>query len=724
MFLNTIALDAAMSVEAVFCRLAHYGLWLDPQQTQALSWINDSARRVGVAPEMIIKRFAHDPNRYIVAIRRQWNAQVLWYSRSAQAVLVACAKAAIGTTLKDALQLHETDADSTLAPPLGGRTDGGKGIFLDGGTAIGVSTEDTGGKNIGLVSEGARSRDLPMRADKPSLVQAEPPQTDIRAWPRLDAPGYSPASVPFTVVVGLSARQREHITGGEIRIPLPEGSNSVDLTVNLIADGVDAPDGWSRVLHIERSDPTASSVTFVLVGRVPLGPEPVHLTTLEVQFVVGSAVRGSASRPMVIGPASQSELGTQPAGGIAWLAQPATAAPLYLESTQPTADLTIEIAKPDRNTTQGRYVVRLLSPHPIQVNGGPYDMDLGQDAKTFAGFVVEQVRQFSSDQLVDHALRAIGDLVAEKLPTEVFTALAEVAQILGTNAPTVLIVSADPYVPWELARMKKPLDAKRPSYLGAQTIMGRWLRDSSPRPSPGSDRASPVASQEKPQAQPPAQIDVRHMAVMVGLYQAGAGLRSLPGAEKEGDALVAEYGAIALPASTMGLKQLLDAQLSFRFEMVGADAVHFAGHGDFDPARPDASVLFLSNGKPMSSLLFRSANYGGTKQPLLFLNACMIGIGGELLGDMGGFPGNCLRGGFGAVLGALWEVDDSIASTIAVEFWRQALPLNEGHSAKSVGSILRDLRSKYLADDSGVPISTYLSYVYYGHPLLKLQRLQ
>jgi hypothetical protein len=85
---------------------------------------------------------------------------------------------------------------------------------------------------------------------------------------------------------------------------------------------------------------------------------------------------------------------------------------------------------------------------------------------------------------------------------------------------------------------------------------------------------------------------------------------------------------------------------------------------------------------------------------------------------MGGFPGNCLKGGFGGVLGALWEVNDAVAHDVALEFWRRALP-PAGAKAEPVATILRDLRAKYSAT---APVPTYLAYVYYGHPRLTLQR--
>jgi CHAT domain-containing protein len=209
---------------------------------------------------------------------------------------------------------------------------------------------------------------------------------------------------------------------------------------------------------------------------------------------------------------------------------------------------------------------------------------------------------------------------------------------------------------------------------------------------------------------------------MAGVYKLDSGQRALPEAEAEAKSLIKDYNAVALSSTTQSLKQLVDATLSHGLppqEIGGVGAVHFAGHGDFNPANPDASVMLLSNGMPMPSAIFRDAKYGGDQQPLIFLNACMIGIGGQLLGDMGGFPGSCLKGGFGGVLGALWEVNDKVAREVALEFWHRVLP-RDGSQPEPVAAVLRDLRAQY---DHDSPVPTYLSYVYYGHPRLTLQRV-
>jgi len=84
------------------------------------------------------------------------------------------------------------------------------------------------------------------------------------------------------------------------------------------------------------------------------------------------------------------------------------------------------------------------------------------------------------------------------------------------------------------------------------------------------------------------------MAVMAGLYTSESGIARLPEAEAEAEAqtLHRTYDAIPLPASFSGVKQLLDATMSNHGQPIGGvEAVHFAGHGDYDPATPDAAVV-------------------------------------------------------------------------------------------------------------------------------------
>jgi hypothetical protein len=735
MLMSSITLDAAMTASAVLERLARNGFWRDPADRAAKAWISEYAKRTGVSVDEAARRLARDPWRVGAAIRRQWFANVIWYARPLEEVLFRCSNAPSDEPLLSVLNLHEHDGRPPI--PASDEAPAAEGVVFAGQTPVGVSLQQAmaaaqppsrsvrrnGGSEPPPIS--APMPDFSVgggtRATRSRAPRAAAPPQEISAWPRLDAPEYVPARKPFPVVVGLAAEQQQAVAGGKVTLKVPASVKSVDVSIELIADGVDAPDGWTKTLRVDVANPTANSVMFQLVGRDPSGPEPVHLTTLEVRYVLDGTVCGTASRALVIGKSDAPVAAPAPGLGTPWTAQAPSASPITLQRDEHPADLTIEIAKTDGNAASGRFQCRLYSSHaPAGV--GPFPIDLGEDAKTFAKSVVQQIRDFSGDPIVDNLLRSVGGLVAEKLPAEFFSALRSIAQAIAPRVPSVLLVSADAYVPWELAAVDPPLDPSRPPYLGAQTVMGRWLRDPRDVAAAGAAPVRPVA---KPPAQPPSTIGVKHMAVMAGLYKAESGLRNLPEAEAEATALAKSYTAVPLAANLTDVKRMLDAKLSQGFNAIGGvEAIHFAGHGDFDPAQTDSSVLMLSEGRPLPSIMFRSANYGGEKQPqpLFFLNGCMIGIGGELLGDMGGFPGNCLKGGFGGVVGALWEVDDKVAHQIALEFWQRALPTDDEEPVP-VGEILRDLRAKYSAA-AAQPESTYLAYVYYGHPQLTLQRVQ
>lgn len=729
MLLSAITLDTSMTASEVLERLARHGFWVDAERRESKAWIDRFAKSVHLSFADAEQRLARSGWRTGVALRREWNAHVLWYARPLEYVLHACHDASPAAPLLDVLGLHEHEGLPPVALPADGAAPDQEGVVFSGDTPVAVSLMlamagppgadggaeapvDAGDRPVGGARGGVRgaARGTPTPAPSPSTRV-------VRAWPRFDAPEYVPAGKLFDVVVGLGELRQQGVAGGQVVIATPDDVTTVEVAIELIADGLDAPDGWTRTLAIDVAAPTAATVSFALRAREPGGTEPFRLTMLEIRYVLGGTVCGTASRALVIGRAGIAGPPQAAAHGTPWLAQAPTASPVVLQPDALPPDLTIEIAKPNGNAGNGRYQCRLYSPHPLTTVTGPFTIDLGQDAKTFAKSIVQQIREYHGDPLVDNLLRSLAQLVGEQLPQEVFAALREVAVRVAPRVPAALLVSAEPYVPWELAEFVPPLDPARPSFLGAQVALGRWLRDAgaSSAPAAGSD-AGP-----RPPVEPPATLRVAHMAVMAGMYKADSGLRRLPEAEAEAEALAHDYDAIALAATSQDVKRLLDAQLTHKFQNVGgADAIHFAGHGDFDPQVSDGSVLMLSDGRPLPSLMFRSAKYGGLQQPLFFLNACMIGVGGELLGDAGGFPGNCLKGGFGGLLGALWEVDDTVARGFALAFWSRALP-QDGKAGQTVGEILRDLRARYAADTTIPPVDTYAAYVYYGHPRLTLQ---
>lgn len=713
--LSPVLLDAAMPAAEVLRRFAAQGLWLDPAHDAVRERIAPLADRLKRPPEQVLAQLARAVDKHAAAIRRQWGTRVLWYARPAAEVLHRCMQAPPGQPLLDVLNLHE--ADSVPALPLEDTSGQAlqPSVVLDAGWPAQVVVDRPQPK---MAADHAWRRAQPVPAAPTASVAAvaatlrqEPPR-ELLLWPRLDAPDVASAGQVFEVVVGFALERQPGVVGGQARLPVEQGQEWLDVTVELTAsEAVEAPQGWQRRLRVEVADPAAARASFTLVGRAPANAEQIALTMLEVRYVMHGTVCGTAMRPLAIVAAGRPP-GPASGPGAAWNEQPAQAAPVQLQPDPVAPDLTLEILKPDRDATRGSFVCRLCSPHPIATAAGPFELSLGgDDARTFARQLVDDLRVAANGPLLDATLESVGRLVADRLPAEFLQALHEVAALVAPQPPSVLIVSAEPYVPWELAWMDPPLDGARPAYLGAQANVGRWLREPSrPAPSPKNVQRPPV--------HPRAELGVKNMAVMAAWYSVEGGMRRLPKAEHEAQVLEKKHAAVLLKARADAMQQLLQGRLPGRAGSI--DAVHFAGHGNFDAARPDGSTLYLEDGAPVQSLLFRSARYGGELQPLMFLNACMGGVGGDVLGDMGGFPGHSLRGGFGGVVGALWEIDDGVAHDIALDFWDRALPA-AAQAGQEVGAILRELRGRYRSD---APVPTYLAYVYYGHPRLKLQRLQ
>lgn len=708
MLLPALDLDARMRVDAVLERLALNGFWCDARDEAALRRLRPLALRLDAPLAGLARQLARDPCCHGAAIRRQAGTRLYWHALRLDAVLARCAQAPAAAALGEVLRLEAGEEADALA-----LRDASAGLqrtcvlLQDGmGVAVWIAPPRPA---AAAAPQAQRRRSAALSVSRSPEVPSAVPEAASpgKAWPRIDAPAAVHAGKPFDVVVGLAAAPREGVGGAAFDLPFPAGKDTLDVRIELAAEGVEAPEGWSRVLCVARGDLSAE-VRFRLVGAPPAPDPAASLTMLEVRYTVGGQVCGTASRPLVVLSAAESvpeEVAQD------WRAVAPTASAVAFVPDDHVPDLTIEISKPGRNAAQGNYVCVLRSPHALDIDPGPFPMDLGQDARTFARAMVDEIRLFAASELLEDMIKGHGELVASRLPRQAFDAIRRVAARVGPAAPSVLIVSAEPYVPWELAWMDRPLDPARPPFLGAQALVGRWLRDEQP----GGDDGLP-----RPAPHPCAEMQVGNLAVLAAHYQAATGLARLFQAEQEARAIAQGFPSTPLPATAQALRQLLRGTVMKDFAEVPVDAVHFAGHGDFDPARPDGSAMYLEDGTPLRSTLFRAAQFGGKRQPVLFLNACMLGVGGELLGDMGGFPGNALRGGFGGVLGALWEVDDQRARDIALEFWERALPAAPARG-EPVGAILRDLRATY-ATAQPHPQATCLAYVYYGHPLLTLRR--
>jgi CHAT domain-containing protein len=245
----------------------------------------------------------------------------------------------------------------------------------------------------------------------------------------------------------------------------------------------------------------------------------------------------------------------------------------------------------------------------------------------------------------------------------------------------VLILSADPYIPWELARVDGPWLPDAPALLGAQAVVGRWALRA---PGPTSD--------------PPRSVSVEAMTVVRGIYEGVVGFKRLQHAEQEAIDLEQTYGAELVDANEDSFYACLDGEPP-------AEVLHFAMHGKFDPTGLQDGLILVDGVVEPDMILDADL----ARHPFVFLNACQVGSAGETLGQYGGMAQSFVEAGASAVIAPLWVVKDDVARDVSLRFYASAF------AGKSPAEFLREERAR---DGSG----THLAYVLYGHPLLQLTR--
>lgn len=674
---------------------------------------------------------AHGPETRVV-LRRRLGYQLFFYPFTVHELIERLASADGALPLEIALQLHESDSAPTLDASVTTPAPSARAVLLEGEQVVGIveerpraaargapkpritrsaprgrDTERAGSIGRGAAANTGRFRGIDYElgvggAGSPaSRAPAAAQPERLEAFPLVDAPNLVAPGDRFDVTIGVSKQPTPDVVGADIVVSPPPGVRTVELAVLLAADGFEGPEGWRRTLAVPVALPASVRVTIPLVALPAAEP---RLSFLLVHFSYKGETCGIASRKIIVRDPAQAEPAAIP-GGRAWLGEPEPATAIHVAPGGTPPDLTVRLAKPDGDDATGRFVCTFESPHELNVpEPGAFAIDLGNEAQTFAKTLIDEISQTEGKPLIGLSLRGVAQTVRDKLPAVFGDVLQQVWDLVHGQQhriPTLLFLSAEANVPWELALVD--LDKSRPPFLGAQVAMARWVLG----------RHAPLP--------PPREVAVREMAVVVGDYKSSRQLRPLPEAVAEGKDLVRQYGAIPLTATHGEIADLLHGKLAKGGTTVGPEVIHFACHGEVDPTNPSTGRIYLDDASVLSSIPFRSAPIGQSHKPFLFLNACQVAQAGELLNEYAGFAGNALRAGFRGFVAPLWSVDDGVAREIAVQFYERAFG-GPGGAPDAVASILRDIRGKFSAAANTPPQATYLAYVFYGHPNLLLSR--
>lgn len=524
---------------------------------------------------------------------------------------------------------------------------------------------------------------------RPSQTRPPPPPP-FSAQPRLDAPPSAAAGEVIVVTVGFRPEaERDAALEDLTPIHISDPEPGLQMLVVLSAEGADLDGpGYAR-LDLD----LAATATFHCKARAD-----AREVRLKVQYFYRNELLGGALRRVAVDDPLvadlQRGLGAVPAARVAGAAAgPAAAgapAPQALAPGNP-----CRLGQPDPEDAVD-FLVSVLKVSETELEWTlmarrPAIQDLGlrttvADARQFARDVEQKLNK--SGVFAFNSLGAIGQRIAACMPELFWQRLREVRDAVGA-IPSVLLVTDEPYMPWELARMSGALfDDGAPATLGAQTSIGRWWF---------ADRV----------AYPPAAYRfVQRLTAVAGRYTLESGVPALPQAEDEVDALHRDYGAALLTATSDDLGALCAGPA------VGSQLLHLALHGLSKPLENDQAIVLQDGSTVDAESLVGSHDCG--QDPLfdfVFFNACQLGTPGASLGMPAGFPGAFVGGGAQGFIAPLWEVVDVQAHDLALAFY--AAVFKDG---QRVGETLRQLRRGYDKREHTTP----LAYVYYGHPKLRL----
>jgi RNA polymerase sigma factor (sigma-70 family) len=292
--------------------------------------------------------------------------------------------------------------------------------------------------------------------------------------------------------------------------------------------------------------------------------------------------------------------------------------------------------------------------------------------------------------------------------------------IRGRDVRTILILSDEPHIPWELIKPYRDNpqtgEFEEGEFWGQSYALTHWLRGRPPVRRLSFNRICALAAA----VEGPPGGEAKMARDMVPVVPAPASM--------------AEQSARGSPVHLVATNEELEVLRSFeatgsrvrflparRLEILGVleqgefDLFHLISHGEFaGPVVADASAVLVEDGTfrvaeltpGMAEALRRAA-------PLIFFNSCHSGRTGFSLTRLGSWAAQFVHLGCGGFVGTLWQVTDRAASAFAQAFYegmRQGLP---------IGEVM--LRARQHVRDRYPNDPTWLAYCCFADPMARVE---
>ncbi|WP_436757729.1 hypothetical protein [Streptosporangium sp. V21-05] len=299
---------------------------------------------------------------------------------------------------------------------------------------------------------------------------ATAPGSEWKGIPLIESPAEAVAGWGAEVAIGVAPGQ------GQDGTAIPR--EPLDLDIQIVAEGFDAPGGWRVRLRADGTAPyPRAAVNLVALAQ----EEPEVSRQIQAAYAVRGQVIGFGLRAITVHGSPGSLSGHE-------ALEPVSGTRIRPALMDEPADVTAIIVHGDR---PGRLWWTYQSPHFVTPDRAEL-CDLGTRASEFGGRLTGRGRL--SEEL--------GREVGSRVPWGFWELLNAVAGRVAPRRPSVLFLSQEPHVPWELAVLEQPYDPSLPGYLNCQTVTGRWplggrRPELPPPPSARADRVVVVYGEER-----------------------------------------------------------------------------------------------------------------------------------------------------------------------------------------------------------------------------------
>ncbi|HEV2842596.1 MAG TPA: CHAT domain-containing protein [Chthoniobacterales bacterium] len=508
----------------------------------------------------------------------------------------------------------------------------------------------------------------------------EPSATDsVRRTPHIDLSTAEPLppGTRFTVEVYADksvARSGETADDIVIDAAPHETEFKIDISI-LVSESLTVVGSKHGEIIIRRGEDRSTSAEFVLAVNAfaPLEQLATIFAAFSHNFRPGGSVLRRVAIDALIGAESMAQAERDDS--------PSTIRLEMVRSAPP--DLFVDI-RPAQLGSDRNFDCCVLSPHLPEFQDAsatkPWVFQESTD-KVLASKMAYFIKQ-KTPQALAAALRGAGIAFFEIAPTDFQRAFWQL--IDAGKCQTILIATAERYIPWELMVPQRDEKSEPRDALGVEFSVGRWITE---------------------KHDPPPRLV--HITDSFLIYPNYTDPDRILDAEEEAEFLETNFASRRIDPAVF-------AMLETYFEDGGASLLHFICHGSSQDAD---QYLELENDETLNVDQVRGMKglrvAFQSKKSFVFLNACEVGRQEPALAGSNGFAPCFIRLGASGVIAPLWSIEDTLASGVAVDFYTEALK----QPRRPFADIMRSIRARAYGPEGR---DTYAAYAFYGDPAAKL----